>query len=201
MISVRKTGPMLGLMCLLFGTAAFYGCSGKSQTEASEKTASPTREHVYNGLYSVQIPEYMTATTELNGEAGTQFMNASREAYMIIIDEPKDEFVAAFKEVGEYVEEESVLSNYAVVQRGSFDGVISKPTRNTDISYTTSNGLSIGQSILEGPSVDIPYDIHYHFAYIEGKSSLYFVVCWTLMDKVGENAPDFENIIASFKEL
>lgn len=201
MISAKKTRPTIGLMCFLLGTYVFYGCSGTSQTGATENVATSMREHVYNGLYSVLIPEYMTATTELNAEAGTQFMNASREAYMIIIDEPKDEFIAAFKEAGEYVEEESVLSNYAVVQRGSFDGVIAKPTRNTDITYTNSNGLSIGQSILEGPSVEIPYGIHYHFAYVEGKSSLYFVVCWTLMDKIDENAPDFENIIATFKEL
>ncbi len=200
MISARKTGSFFGLFLMFFGATLFLGCGGNAKAEPS-KSDTPMREHTYNGLYSVQIPEYMTATTELNSEAGTQFMNATREAYMIIIDEPKDEFIAAFKKAGEYADGLTVLANYAEVQRGSFNGVITAPTRNTDISFSESNGMEMGQSILEGPSVDIPYNIHYHFAFFEGKSNLYFMVCWTLMDKVGENGPDFENIIASFKEM
>lgn len=190
-----------GMTSVLALGLSLSSCGSKSDGSQSNGSQSNVKTHKYKGLYTVSVPEYMSSTRELNEQAGTQFMNASREAYMIIIDEEKDEFVETFRIEGLYDENKSVLENYAEFQRTSFNGVIQNPTKNTPITYSERNGLKMAEAILEGPSVDIPYDIHYLFGFIEGKEYLYFMVCWTLLENHEMNGEDLKNILYSFKEI
>ena len=49
-----------------------------------------------NHEYQVSIPKYMRKTNSLNDDASLQCQNIFKETYLIIIDEPKDEFIEVF---------------------------------------------------------------------------------------------------------
>ena len=48
-------------------------------------------EKEIGNVYHVSIPDYMTKTYKLNDAASLQYLNASKETYVIVIEDSKDE--------------------------------------------------------------------------------------------------------------
>lgn len=167
----------------------------------SGTAAEKMKEHRFEKLYSVKVPESMSLTHELNEQAGTQFMNKNRKMYMLVIHESKEEFISVFRRANMYDESKSVLENYAEFQRNVFEDVIAKPRLNTPITYAKRNKLNVADAVLEGHVEEANLNIHYRFCYIEGKQHMYFMMCWTLLDLVSENADELKAIAHSFREI
>jgi len=187
----------------LFIGLALVACGGSSAagSDADAGSTATYRTVKFENLYSLEVPDYMEATRELNNEASLQFMNTSREAYVIVIHESKEEFIEAFREMDMYDEELSVLENYATFQKQTFTYAIDEETQNEPIEYRTINGIKAGVSVLAGRSAEIPYNIYYQFAFYEGNDTLYFLVAWTLSDNLSQNKADLKAISEGLKEL
>jgi hypothetical protein len=191
-----KTSLVLSFAAILFS------CGSGSTTDKDTNESTATFRTVnFENLYSIEVPDYMEATRELNSEASLQFMNTSREAYVIVIHESKDEFVEAFREMEMFNEEQSILENYATFQKQTFTYAIDEETQNDPIEYLTINGLKAAVSVLAGSSSEIPFNIYYQFAFYEGKDTLYFLVAWTLSDNLSANKADLKTIAEGLKEL
>lgn len=83
-------------------------------------TAKDLVEVSINNEYSVSIPDYMKEMTSLNDDASFQYANIYKETYTIVIDEDKQEFMDAFKEIGIYNDSLSAIENYSDYQIKSF---------------------------------------------------------------------------------
>ena len=152
------------------------------------------------GDYSLHVPKYMKKTYELNDEASLQYMNALKEAYIIVIDESKQDFIDVYRDLETYDETISPLENYRNIQMESLRETITidneSPAkklkiRNVDAEYVEIDGK------VEG----VNFEIAYSLGFIEGKEKLYLIMAWTLGDRRTKFEDTYEQVMKSFKEL
>lgn len=153
-----------------------------------------------NDLYTVDIPGYMTMTTDLNDEASLQYMSEDDTKYILVLDEEKDLFVSYARLMDVYNENLSVVENYANVQVEDILtdlNVVSK----TDIEDVEINGLDAKSFVLTAKEPDIPAPLTAEYAFIEGENHLYMIMAWApqIMNDVFKE--DRHKMVISFKEL
>ncbi len=150
--------------------------------------------------YSMMIPNYMKKTTALNDDASLQFQNIYKETYVIVIDEPKTEFVETFQMLGEYNDTLSVVKNYRDIQLSYMKEGLSVINESTPVS-SDINGLFAEQVMIQAGVPDIIYDIAYFFTFIEGDDKLYMIMAWTLDSSRDKYEDTFAKMAGSFKLL
>ena len=150
--------------------------------------------------YSMGVPTYMSKATSLNEEASLQFQNIFKEAYVIVIDEDKQQFIKTFKELSSYDTTQSVIDNYGSVQLQSVSSrseVISKE----ELKNLTINGMNAATTELDAKVEGVSVPISYFLTFVEGKKKLYFIMGWTLQNKKDTYRADYLQMRKSFKEL
>lgn len=151
-----------------------------------------------DGKYSLDIPKELSTTTELHPEASLQYMNVIREFYVMVIDEPVEDFAKAVSEnqlenVVELNEE-----GYADLVVPAIKDGLSNLEDETPVK-TKINGLSAMIHKFSGHINDI--DVYYNFCVVQGKKNYYQILIWTMKDQKEKFSPDMEKIMMSFKEL
>ncbi|WP_294824792.1 hypothetical protein [uncultured Flavobacterium sp.] len=147
--------------------------------------------------YSLQIPESMSRTSQLNDQASLQYQNPMKELYIIVIDETKEEMQAAIDDNSLYDIYSNDLQGYYDLVSNNILSTLSRDTlpRPTD---TTINGLKAKVLNVEGPVEG--QDIYWKFAFVEGKKKYYQIMAWTLANRREKHEKAMEEMIASFKE-
>lgn len=151
-----------------------------------------------NNIYRISLPDYMNKATDLNEEASLQYQNIFKETYMVILDEPKDELISLFQELGEYDDSLSVAENYRDIQ-------LSFITEDIDLSFQSEpetvniNGLDAEMVALDGKIEGVPYEISYFLTFIEGKTNVYMIMAWTLKNRKGKYEETFDKTVKSFE--
>ncbi len=168
-----------------------------------KKDTDESRTEIFNTVtvddeYRVGIPKFMRSTTGLNEEAALQYQNAFKEAYTIIIGEPKQEFVDVFMELDQYNENISLLQNYREIQLQSFTSTISV-SMESEIKPLKINGLDAESVQIDGSVEGINEEIAYFLTFIEGTDNIYMMMSWTLKSKKEEHKKTFETIAQSFE--
>ena len=144
----------------------------------------------------------MTEATDLNAEASLQYQNIVKETYVVVIDEPKEEFIKVFTGIGLYDESMSAIENYAQFQSESLVEMMNDISDRTDLAFTESNGLKRADFTITGMVADVPdYTIYYVLGYVEGASTMYTIMGWTLESRKDRYGADLEQMVASFKEV
>lgn len=200
---------------LSFSLAAlFFACgSNSSSADQAEETndfseifeeesgePAPTQT-VTAKNYSLEVPEYMTPATDLNAEASLQYQNVIKETYVVVIDEPKEEFIDVFADLGLYDDSLSPLENYAQFQSESVLEMMRKVAKKTELEFTESEGLNKASFSVVGTVEDVPdLTIYYVLGYVEGASTMYTIMGWTLESRIERYGVDLEQMVASFKE-
>ncbi|MEC7771211.1 MAG: hypothetical protein VX798_08505 [Bacteroidota bacterium] len=151
-----------------------------------------------DGNYTIDIPKFMTGTTGLNEEASLQFQSLIKEAYLLVIDEPKAGFEEVYRDLGQYDDELSVIQNYRVARlqllsRGAKINTKSQP------EPLTINGLDAETMELDAYIDGVPNEISYFLTFIEGDDRVYMVMGWTLKNKKAEHKKTFKTIAESFQ--
>jgi hypothetical protein len=169
----------------------------------NKKDADDSGAENYNTVsihdeYQVNIPKFMRSTTGLNDQAALQYQNAFKEAYTIIIDEPKQEFVDVFKELDQYNDNISLLENYREIQLQSFTSTISI-SYESEIKPLNINGLDAESVQIDGKVEGIDEEIAYFLTFVEGTDNIYMMMSWTLQSKKEEHKKTFETIAQSFE--
>ncbi len=172
-----------------------------SETFEAESAEPAPTQTVSVKDYSLDVPEYMSEATDLNAEASLQYQNIVKETYVVVIDEPKDEFMQVFSELGLYDASLSPLENYAQFQSESLLEMMSTVADRSDLEYRESNGSRRASFTVTGTIADVPdLSIYYVLGYVEGASTMYTIMGWTLESRIGRYGVDLEQMVASFKE-
>jgi hypothetical protein len=147
--------------------------------------------------YSLELPDYLTQTTDLNEDASLQYKNSSKDLNVIVIDESK----AAMQKV---LEENNLLDQFPNDLGGYANILLEDLTLNINsvatptVIDTLINGMpakvTTVSGILDGTS------LFYSVGFIEGAASYYQVMAWTLAEKQAEYQEQMKRIIYSLKE-
>lgn len=151
-----------------------------------------------DGNYRIDIPKFMTVTTGLNEEASLQYQSLLKEAYVIIIDEPKSGFEEVYKGLGQYDEELSAIQNY----RDARLQILSRTTKINKKSTPESlkiNGLDAEIMEVDASIEGVDNEISYFITFVDGGDMLYMVMAWTLKDKKPVHKKTFRTIAESFE--
>lgn len=173
--------------------------SNTKDVKAEEANPSePTKVVSVKGQYSMEVPEFMTEVTTLNDEASFQSQNIYKETYIIVIDEPTDEFISIFKSLEGYDESLSVVENYRTVQTN----FISEDMQIDVMSEPKSlkiNGLDAEQIEIEGSVPGLDAKLYYLYTFVEGKDNVYMVMAWTLNSRKDKYTDVLEEMSNSIK--
>jgi len=148
-----------------------------------------------NNEYKIGIPKYMKEAIDLNDDASLQYQNIFKETYIVIIDEPKDEFISVFEDLGEYDSTISAVKNYRDVQTRFINETLIVSSKSEPRSIKI-DGLDAEMVELEGTMENI--GIFYNLTFVEGDENLYMIMAWTLKDRKDKYKETFEMAIKSF---
>ncbi|WP_108422989.1 hypothetical protein [Flagellimonas amoyensis] len=189
---------MKKMALLLFVSLSFTSCidfkTKKSNPELQPEDFSTV---VVDNRYQIDIPRFMKSTTGLNDEASLQYQNLFKEAYTIIIDEPKDEFMDLFKELDSYDENLSLIENYRDIQVQLFNERMRVNTQTSPRSLKI-NGLDAEQVEMDAHVDGVDEEISYFLTFVEGPVNVYMLMAWTLKSKKEEHAKTYGVIAESF---
>ena len=170
-------------LLLLFALSLiFAGCeSNKKQTVK------------INGQYMVELPGFLSETTELNDDASLQYANELREFYVAVIDEPKKDFDEYMDGIGE----KSGLEGFSefLIDDFSENSEMKKP----ELKKITFNNLNAYTANLT--NMVNGYSTFWKISYIEGAESYYQLFTWTLEKNKDKYAEEMNKIHNSFKEI
>lgn len=179
---MKKTkGVLLTLLSILTLVSAH------SQTTFTEQKAGH--------IYYVSVPDYMTKTISLNDVATMQYLNSVKNAYLVIIDDSKEELEmkgVKFASLKDFHDE-----NIAHLKEEENEPVESKAVEfeaNGNKFYQSD--LSVILKEKDAPEVKITYLI----TYVETKRYYYQILCWSLSPDYKNLLPDFKKIAASIKD-
>ena len=194
-IPQMKNSPCILLLAI---SVLLVSCApaqeGKDQTSAKDDMQSVT----IDDEYKMDVPKYMRKATSLNESASLQYQNIFKEAYVIVIDEEKDAYINAYKDLSVYDSARSVIENYTDTQIQSttsdLDVIDQSEIKTFRIHGLNATSVEIDAN-LEGVSVPISYFL----TFIEGQNKLYFVMAWTLKDKKDKFRSTAEKMAESFR--
>ena len=140
----------------------------------------------------------MTGTTGLNEEASLQYQSLLKEAYLLVIDEPKAGFEEVYRDLNQYDDDLSIMQNY----RDARIKILSRTTeinRKTKPEFLKINGLDAETMELDANIEGVANEISYFLTFIEGDDRVYMIMAWTLKNKKIEHKKTFKTIAESFE--
>ncbi|HVA98001.1 MAG TPA: hypothetical protein VNG53_03825 [Bacteroidia bacterium] len=146
---------------------------------------------VVNGRYSLQIPEYLSATADLVPHASLQYDNTEKEVYLVVIAESK-------KDMENYNLDYDLKTYYQNIVQQPFADSVQKEKITSPI-IKQLNGAKIMETTLTGK-------VHgglvsYKLAVVETATSFYQILTWTAANKLPKYGKDLQHIIDSFQEM
>lgn len=170
-----------------------------SHAFVTDKT--PVREVNVGGRYSMKVPEYLTEGDDLNDEATLQYQNIYKEVYVIVIEEPAQDFIDVFTELQDYDTTRTVLQNYARAQMESIRSNVEKVTfESPERSLKTGCGNAIVYDVA-ATQFDVSDEMGFTVGFIHGRLNLYMIMTWTFNKDKAKYQADMDAMIVSFKEL
>lgn len=196
MKEIKRIFLLTGFMVL------FFSCDIINNNDKSEKLSDDAYNEVsINNEYSILLPKYLSKAANLNEDASLQYQNIFREAYIIVIDEPKDEFITLFKELELYDDNLTPLENYSNFQNQHFSDAVSAITYDSGFTDRRIHNLPAKLKKLQAEVPGIDSEISYWNTYLESDSQMYTIMCWTLSDRQKKYDDTFTKVINSFKTL
>lgn len=160
-------------------------------------------EAIGNGKYSMMMPDYLTSTKELHDEASLQYMNEFKEVYVIVIDEEKDSIdimLDELKELEVFEGDRSLVEQMMDLQMLNMrmSSKISAEEKEEKLKVGKFDALR-KELIASVPGIDA--EVGYFLTMVEGDKNVYTIMQWTLGSRKDQYRPEFEKMVASFKEL
>lgn len=140
--------------------------------------------------FSMDIPEYLTRTFELNDVASLQYQNSSRSVYVIVIEDDK----AQLESLGiKFVNARDFLDNFANDFKKD-----SQDRKQVYLKEFTNNTNKHAQAELywkeEGN------DFYMLITGVETPGHFYKIMCWTPLENMAKVKDDFLRISRSLKD-
>jgi hypothetical protein len=179
------------------------GAADAVKNAAAENTPESLSESNYqtvsiNELYQLDVPRYMKKMGNLHPDASLKYANIYKEAYTIVIDENKQEFIDTFIEFDEYDQELSPVENYINAYKNMLKETVDN-LKYQDYGLVEVNGRPARQAKLTGVIDDLK--AYYMITCVEGDKNLYLIMSWTVGDRFKKLETTFEYINGTFKIL
>lgn len=173
---------------LIFTTfTTFITIPSFSQTKFVEQKAG----HI---IY-MSVPDYMVKTSDLNDVASMQYMNKTKEAYVVVIEDSKEDLDAAgTKYAGLKDFHDSVIESLKSEDPKAQE---SKPTefqQNGNKFYQTDLNATLQTE--DGKEIKVTYLV----TYVESKTHYYQILCWTLANNYKDLVGDFKKIVVTIRD-
>ena len=140
--------------------------------------------------YYLSIPDYLLRCTGLNDQASAQYQNNSKELYLYIIEDSKEELKSVgifYQNIAEFYDD--FIKDYAIDTKG----------RKVSAPQQIKNGSStIIQTEMEYISNETP--VYMVITLVEGKDYFYKIICWTSLSNKEKLKDDMLKIGSSFRE-
>ena len=140
--------------------------------------------------YSMEIPNYMTRTFQLNDVATLEYLNTSKEAYVIVIEDNKDHLESLGMK---FMDSKDFLVDFMKDYKAE---ALKRST--TDVHEFKSNGNGHAQVELFWNEDDI--DFYMLITAVETKTHFYKVMCWTTLDLMDTLKEDYLRISKSLRD-
>ncbi len=140
--------------------------------------------------FTLAIPDYLTKTYQLNDVASLQYMNASKEAYVMVIEDAKDHL----NENGiKFTDSEDFLKNFIEDYQ-----LESKNRKVGKIKNFESNDY--GHSQVEMSWDSDGSSLYMLITSVETPDHFYKILCWTLKEFKSKFKDDYQRISKSLME-
>lgn len=140
--------------------------------------------------YTLDIPDYLTKTYTLNDVASMQYQNTSKEAYVIVVEDEKDQLESLGMK---FVNSRDFLENFLPDYLKD-----AKKRKQSSITEFISNDNGHSQVELTWEADD--NKLYMLVTSVETKTHFYKVMCWTITENVDKLKSDFISISKSLKE-
>jgi len=181
------------IFSLLILTSVIISCKTKSHQKVSD-----VNKITIDSSYTLEVPKYMEAMDNLYNQASLQYGSRNKDAYTVVINENKKDFIGYFRNIGKYNENVSVIKNYAAAQVNYFR-LNMKATKVEQYDLNQINNYNAHQFRIEH-RVNY-YKMAYVIAYIETEDELFMIMNWTPLDKFDQLEKTFIAINKSFKYI
>ena len=153
-----------------------------------------TEQKAGNIIY-MSIPSYLVKTKDLNDSAILQYMNSTKEAYLVVLDDSKAELESLGKKYEGPAEfHQSIVKPLAEgLKNGKETAKKNFQVGTTKFSQSTLSGLFTSSSGSE-------FDIIYLVTCLETPDNFYQILCWSTKEFYDGLAADFDKISRSLKE-
>ncbi len=185
----------LSAFCSLFFVSCL-GTGGSDQLGPEDYTTASVSE-----LYQMDVPKYMKSATDLNYEASMQFESEPKQAFVVVIDDNKTDFVETFQDLGIYEDSLSVLDNYSIAQADNFIENTNKVAYQSEMEAITVGDLDARRIEFHATLDNFAFEVGYILTFVEGDSHLYMIATWTSGDRMNRHRNTFHTMADSFKEL
>jgi hypothetical protein len=179
---------MKKITLLILAVTYFASCSESKKNQTI----------VVGSTYSIELPDFMTKSYDLNEEASLQYQNTIRELYAIIIDEQIEDLNYVLEEYGLTDLYSNDLNGYVDLLLEDFLNSVNAEDVS-EVQDLKLNGLKAKIIDFNG-EVD-ETKVYYNVAFIEGKERYYQIIVWTLSDRKAKHKEIMKNIVNSFKEI
>jgi hypothetical protein len=170
---MKKTILFLSILCISFH---LY-----SQSFSSQKGGN---------CFTIDIPDYMTKTYELNDNSSIQYINISKEAYMIVIEDSKEQLESKGMK---FVSPKDFLENFL----NDFKKDNNKRKLSAYVNFE-SNGNKHSQ--VEFTWEQEGTEFYMLLTIAETNKHFYNIMCWTIMDNKKMLKDDYLKISKSIVE-
>jgi hypothetical protein len=158
-----------------------------SQTKFTEQKAG-------NVIY-MAVPNYLVKTKDLNDSAILQYMNSTKEAYLVVLDDSKEELEVLGKKF------ETVSEFQTSIAKPLVEGL--KNSKETPKKIFEIDNKKYCQTTLSGTftsSSGTEFEITYLITCVETPENFYQILCWSTNEFYAGLIADFEQISKSLKE-
>lgn len=190
--SIKLILPLLIAVLSNCGTGLIN--SGMLDLERDFQTATA------EGVYTLKVPNYMSATTDLSEDASLQYENLIQDCYLIVIDENTNEFIDIFQELEMLDSTKSALENYTIYQKESISNTmdVTSTSELRELNINGNRGLMIQ---IDGGVPEVDTDVTYLLTVIEGKTNMFTLLYWTTKENSENALLHFEQSIRTFQDL
>lgn len=178
---------------LLFSALLLLPVAAFSQKKETTVTYVKATNSAVN--FHLEIPDYMESTTSLDEGRPFQYMNTSREQYIIASFEDLQtitDLLNAYGTEGKTLLEKYVNHNWEILQENV------KMISRQPVEWTTISGMSACIYQFDGTVAGVAVPINYYVAFIQGKTQMYFIMIWTLRSLKKEFRPVADKMLHSF---
>ncbi len=143
----------------------------------------------------MSVPDYMVKTSSLNDVASMQYMNKAKEAYVVVIEDAKEDLEA----------EGTKYNNLKDFHDSVIESLKSEDPQAKELNATEfqQNGSKFYQTDLyatlqteDGKDIKVTYLV----TYVESKTHYYQVLCWTLASSYKDLVGDFKKIASTIRD-